>query len=69
MDPFVSTRSGRMGLGLTLCRQIVLEHGGDMEFWNNTRGGVTVTLKIPIFFNIPRQDKNPDSRHGTFTGT
>ncbi len=69
MDPFVSTRSGRMGLGLSLCRQIVLEHGGDMEFWNNTRGGVTVTLKIPIFFNIPRQDENPDSRHGTFTET
>ena len=59
MDPFVTTRSGRMGLGLTLCRQIVLEHGGDMEFWNNTQDGVTVTLKIPIYFKIPSRDDNP----------
>ena len=39
-----------------------------MEFWNNTQGGVTVTLKIPIFFHRLRQDKSPDSQDGAFTG-
>ena len=40
-----------------------------MELWNNTRGGVTVTVKIPIYFKIPRQDESPDSGNGTFTET
>lgn len=57
LNPFVSTRRGRLGLGLTLCRQIIQEHGGDMELWNNQRGGVTVTLSIPISFTVPAENK------------
>ena len=59
MNPSVSTRRGRLGLGLALCRQIIQEHGGDMELWNNQRGGVTVTLNIPISFTVPAENKQP----------
>ncbi len=55
LDPFVSTKSGRMGLGLSICRQIILDHKGCMEIWNNARGGVTVTLSIPISFGHDQQ--------------
>ncbi len=58
MNPFVSTRQGHMGLGLTLCQQIIQEHGGTMELWNNQRGGVTVTLSLPVAFKVPAEKYN-----------
>ncbi len=64
LDPFASTRSGRMGLGLALCRQIISDHNGTMELWNNIRGGVTVTLSIPTILALDVHDglqSQPDS--------
>jgi len=56
IHPFVTTRSGRMGLGLTLCRQILLEHGGDIELCTTPEKGTTVILKLPIRFSPPEQE-------------
>ena len=36
-----------MGLGLSLCRQVLLDHGGDMEIVSDKEKGVTVLIKLP----------------------
>lgn len=55
VQPFTSTREGRMGLGLTLCRQIIVDHGGDIEFISE-KDGTTVIIEIPIKFeNTPSE--------------
>lgn len=53
LNPFASTHSGRMGLGLALCRQIMLEHGGDIELSNVPGKGVSAFFRLPIMFTKP----------------
>ncbi len=48
LQPFMTTKPGKMGLGLALCKQIVLDHGGDMEIVNEKQNGVAVIIKLPI---------------------
>ncbi len=55
LKPFTSTRPGKMGLGLTLCKQIIMDHGGDIEIINEKNGGATVILEIPITFDHPAE--------------
>lgn len=55
MQPFISTKHGRMGLGLSLCRQIILDHGGDIEIINKKDGGATIIIEIPITFQKPKK--------------
>jgi signal transduction histidine kinase len=50
--PFTSTRPGKMGLGLSLCRQIVFDHGGDIEFFSK-KDGVNVIIEILVKFEQP----------------
>jgi PAS domain S-box-containing protein len=46
-EPFVSTTSNRMGLGLSICRTIVEAHGGRICAEANENGGVTVRFTLP----------------------
>jgi chemotaxis methyl-accepting protein methylase/signal transduction histidine kinase/PAS domain-containing protein len=48
-DPFFATRAaeGGTGLGLTLARAIVLEHGGQIQLDGRPGHGTTVTLDLP----------------------
>jgi signal transduction histidine kinase len=48
IQPFMTTKPGKMGLGLSLCRQVLLDHGGDMEIISDGEKGVTVIIKLPI---------------------
>lgn len=54
VHPFMTTRPGKMGLGLALCRQIVLDHGGHIEFFSD-KNGATVIIELPITFDRPAQ--------------
>ncbi|HBI15331.1 MAG TPA: hypothetical protein DDY20_07435 [Desulfobulbaceae bacterium] len=58
-QPFSSSKPGKMGLGLTLCRQIISDHGGDIQIVSEEHTGVTVIIELPITFT------KPSGRHTT----
>ncbi|MDW7773418.1 MAG: ATP-binding protein [Desulfobulbaceae bacterium] len=60
MEPFTSTRLGKMGLGLALCRQIVQGHDGILEIIDQKGTGATVIIELPVRFKMPK--KNQPSR-------
>jgi signal transduction histidine kinase len=53
VQPFMSSKPGQMGLGLALCSQIILEHGGDMEILSREQTGATVIVKLPVKLTRP----------------
>jgi two-component system, NtrC family, sensor histidine kinase HydH len=52
-EPFVSTKESGTGLGLTICRRIVEDHGGEIEAVNGRAGGATFTVKLPMCRTVP----------------
>ena len=46
-EPFVSTKSGGMGVGLSICRTIVEAHQGRIFAENSESGGATFCFTIP----------------------
>lgn len=47
-DPFFSTKSEGMGLGLFVSRNIVREHGGRIDVESETGEGCTFTVRLPV---------------------
>jgi signal transduction histidine kinase len=48
-EPFFTTRASGTGLGLTIARSIVEDHGGRVAAWNNDPGpGLTVEFTLPL---------------------
>lgn len=45
--PFVSSKSEGMGIGLTICRNIVSEHGGMIWAEKNPEGGAIFRFRLP----------------------
>jgi PAS domain S-box-containing protein len=48
-EPFVTTKSAGLGMGLTICRSIVEAHGGEISVCNNPEKGVTFRVVLPAF--------------------
>lgn len=46
-QPFVTTKSGGMGIGLSISRRIIQSHGGDLNVHRNETGGATFTFTLP----------------------
>jgi signal transduction histidine kinase len=46
-EPFFTTRPNGTGLGLALCREIVLQHDGQVTYVDGTPSGATFKIVIP----------------------
>ncbi len=46
-EPFVTTKPGGSGLGLTVCRKVAEAHGGRIEIESGPSRGTAVTLSFP----------------------
>jgi two-component system sensor kinase FixL len=47
-QPFVTTKSGGMGIGLSISRRIIESHGGELAVTRNKAGGATFTFTLAI---------------------
>ena len=47
-DPFYTTKASGTGLGLHICQNIALRHGGRMEATNHPEDGAIVSLYMPL---------------------
>jgi len=48
-QPFVTTKSGGMGIGLSISKRIIEAHGGSMEMRRNSHGGATFSFTVPAY--------------------
>jgi len=47
-EPFFSTKSQGMGLGLSICKSIMSAHGGELIYRRNERGGADFSMRLPV---------------------
>ncbi|MDR3526922.1 MAG: ATP-binding protein [Rhizomicrobium sp.] len=50
--PFISTKSGGMGVGLMICKAIIISHGGQISASNGPDGGTIISFTLPA---LPQQ--------------
>ena len=50
-EPFVSTRQGGLGLGLSLCETLAAAMGGALSAQNGAHGGAEFRLELPLAHN------------------
>lgn len=55
-EPFFTRRPGGIGLGFTLARRIIFEHGGELEVASTLGQGTCVTIRLPA----DRRARTPD---------
>jgi signal transduction histidine kinase len=54
-EPFVTTKSQGLGLGLTISRSILSAHGGKIWCENNPTGGAVFAFSLPLFERKPER--------------
>jgi light-regulated signal transduction histidine kinase (bacteriophytochrome) len=46
-EPFFTTKSAGMGIGLSICKTVIEEHGGQIQAFTNETGGATFRILVP----------------------
>ncbi|HZW78237.1 MAG TPA: ATP-binding protein [Flavobacteriaceae bacterium] len=55
--PFFTTKKAGNGIGLTLSKQIMLVHNGNITVESESKSGTTVNLKLPNYFFFTRSTR------------
>lgn len=55
--PFFTTKKSGNGIGLTLSKQIMLVHNGNITVESESKSGTTVNLKLPNYFFFTRSTR------------
>ena len=51
-DPFYSTKSSGTGIGLSIARRIITDHGGSLNMSESRWGGAKFRIELPIMKGI-----------------
>jgi two-component system, LuxR family, sensor kinase FixL len=52
-DPLFTTKKTGLGVGLSISRAIISQHGGKIEAINNPAGGCTFRVRLPAHVEVP----------------
>ncbi|MED0658181.1 HAMP domain-containing sensor histidine kinase, partial [Anoxybacillus ayderensis] len=47
-EPFITTKSSGTGLGLTIVKRIIENHGGTIALHDSSEQGTTFVIRLPI---------------------
>ena len=64
-EPFFTTKSHAMGVGLSLGKKVLEQHGGTLSIEQNSCGGATVILSIPLDNSRHDHSRHDNSREDT----
>lgn len=54
-EPFFTTRTDGMGMGLAICRTAIERHGGDLAGYNHPEGGAVFEFTLPAIARTAQQ--------------
>lgn len=46
--PFFSTKPSGTGVGLSICNEVTIAHGGQLKLFNREKGGLMVQFDLPL---------------------
>jgi signal transduction histidine kinase len=47
-EPGFTTKAGSPGLGLSVCKKVIEQHGGSIQVQSSTQQGTTFSLLLPL---------------------
>ena len=56
IEPSRNKKTGGIGLGLTIARDIILSHGGELTLSDSPMGGLRAVITLPLADNFQKGD-------------